>query len=102
MQSKTGSESAAVAAPPASSVESVVVLDFGSQTAQLIARRVRERRVYCELLPHDVDPERALALRPSGIILSGGPASVYEPGAPQLPDWPAATPSGPPPCRNRR
>ena len=87
MQSKTGSESAAVAAPPASSVESVVVLDFGSQTAQLIARRVREAHVYCELLPHDVPWENVTRLNPRGVILSGGPASVYAPGSPQLPNW---------------
>jgi GMP synthase (glutamine-hydrolysing) len=73
--------------PPRARVDTVVVLDFGSQTAQLIARRVRECRVYCELLPHDAPWERVQALNPSGIILSGGPASVYEPGAPQLPDW---------------
>lgn len=69
------------------SIETVVVLDFGGQTAQLIARRVRECHVYCELLPHDVPLEQVERLAPRGIILSGGPASVYEPGAPQLPDW---------------
>jgi GMP synthase (glutamine-hydrolysing) len=68
-------------------VDTVVVLDFGSQTAQLITRRVRECRVYCELLPHDTPWERVAALGARGIILSGGPASVYEPGAPQMPDW---------------
>jgi GMP synthase (glutamine-hydrolysing) len=68
-------------------VDTVVVLDFGSQTAQLIARRVRECHVYCELLPHDTPWECVAALAPSGIILSGGPLSVYEPNAPQLPDW---------------
>jgi GMP synthase (glutamine-hydrolysing) len=65
----------------------VPVLDFGSQTAQLIVRRVRELGVYSELLPHDTDPIRLLEQSPCGIILSGGPASVYEPGAPQLPTW---------------
>ncbi len=67
--------------------ESVPVLDFGSQTAQLIVRRVRDLGVYSELLPHDVAEDAVRALNPSGIILSGGPASVYEPGAPTLPDW---------------
>ncbi len=65
----------------------VVVLDFGSQYSQLITRRVREAGVYSELLPHDVAWEEVEALRPKGVILSGGPASVYEPGAPQLPGW---------------
>ena len=67
--------------------DAVVVLDFGSQYAQLITRRVRDANVYCELLPHDVDWETVAPLRPKGVILSGGPASVYEPGAPQLPNW---------------
>jgi GMP synthase (glutamine-hydrolysing) len=65
----------------------VVVLDFGSQYTQLIARRVREAHVYCEILPHDADYERVAQLRPKGVILSGGPNSVYESGAPQLPEW---------------
>ncbi|MCC6627738.1 MAG: glutamine-hydrolyzing GMP synthase [Chloroflexi bacterium] len=78
---------AADPAGTAPAVDTVVVIDFGSQTAQLIARRVRELRVYCELLPHDAPWAQVAALRPRGIILSGGPASVYEPGAPQLPDW---------------
>jgi GMP synthase (glutamine-hydrolysing) len=64
--------------------DTIVVLDYGSQTAQLIARRVRELQVYCELLPWDSPAERVLALQPKGFILSGGPASVYEPGAPVL------------------
>src|SRR5689334_18870108 len=68
-------------------VDSAIVLDFGSQTAQLIVRRVREARVYCELVPHDVDRGVLERLRPKGIILSGGPASVFAPGAPQLPEW---------------
>jgi len=67
--------------------ETVVILDFGSQTAQLIARRVRECRVYSELLPADAPWERVRALNPAGFILSGGPASVYEPGAPGLPGY---------------
>ncbi len=68
-------------------IQSVPVLDFGSQTAQLIVRRVRELGVYSELLPHDAPLEQIQALNPQGIILSGGPASVYAPGAPSLPNW---------------
>jgi GMP synthase (glutamine-hydrolysing) len=67
----------------ATDVDRIVVLDFGSQYAQLIARRVREQRVYCEILRHDVSAERIRHHRPKGIILSGGPASVYESGAPK-------------------
>jgi GMP synthase (glutamine-hydrolysing) len=63
--------------------ERVLVLDFGSQYAQLIARRVREQNVYCEIVRHDITRERVLAHQPRGIILSGGPNSVYEPGAPR-------------------
>ena len=61
----------------------VLVLDFGSQYAQLIARRVREQNVYCEIVRHDITADRVRALSPLGLILSGGPASVYEVGAPQ-------------------
>jgi GMP synthase (glutamine-hydrolysing) len=60
------------------------VLDFGSQTAQLIARRVREARVYCEVVPGDTPWPELAARHPAGLILSGGPASVYEAGAPQV------------------
>src|SRR3954470_24182199 len=67
--------------------DTIVVLDFGSQYSQLIARRVREAGVYSVLLPWDVPWEDVASLRPRGIILSGGPASVYEPGAPSLPAW---------------
>jgi GMP synthase (glutamine-hydrolysing) len=65
----------------------IVVLDFGGQTAQLIARRVREVRVYSEILPWDAQEEQVRAAEPDGFILSGGPASVYEPGAPQVPGY---------------
>ncbi len=61
----------------------IVVLDFGSQYAQLIARRVREQNVYCQILRHDLSAERIAELAPKGIILSGGPSSVYEDGAPR-------------------
>jgi len=60
----------------------VLVLDFGAQYAQLIARRVREAHVYSEIVPFDEPLERIAARRPAGLILSGGPASVYEEGAP--------------------
>jgi GMP synthase (glutamine-hydrolysing) len=66
---------------------SIAILDFGSQYAQLIARRVREAHVYCELFPWDSSPQKVLALQPKGFILSGGPASVYADGAPTLPDF---------------
>ncbi|HEX2424171.1 MAG TPA: GMP synthase (glutamine-hydrolyzing), partial [Actinomycetota bacterium] len=62
----------------------VLVVDLGAQYAQLIARRVREAHVYSEIVPHDLGAKGFAAKRPAGIILSGGPASVYEPGAPQL------------------
>jgi len=60
----------------------VLVLDFGSQYAQLIARRVREQNVYCEIVRHSITAERVRELAPIGIILSGGPSSVYAQGAP--------------------
>jgi GMP synthase (glutamine-hydrolysing) len=63
--------------------EKVLVLDFGSQYAQLIARRVRQQDVYCEIVRHDITAERIREIAPKGLILSGGPASVYEPGAPK-------------------
>ena len=64
-----------------------MIIDFGSQYSRLIARRVRECNVYCEILPSDVPWERVADLRPRGVILSGGPASVYEPNAPTVPAW---------------
>jgi len=65
----------------------IAVLDFGSQYSQLIARRVREVQVYCELFPWNASPSQVMALPPKGFILSGGPASVYAPGAPQIPAY---------------
>jgi GMP synthase (glutamine-hydrolysing) len=67
--------------------EKILVLDFGSQFTQLIARRVRESGVYCEILPFNADPARIAAFGARGIILSGGPASVSDPGAPRAPDY---------------
>lgn len=64
--------------------EVVLVVDFGAQYAQLIARRVREARVYSEIVPHTISAERVAELRPRGIILSGGPKSVHVEGAPLL------------------
>ena len=65
--------------------ETVIILDFGSQYTQLIARRVREAGVYCEILPFNTLADTIAAQRPRGIILSGSPASVYQEGAPKPP-----------------
>ena len=63
-------------------MNSIAILDFGSQYAQIIARRVRESQVYCELFPWDAPQEKILSIQPKGFILSGGPKSVYEENAP--------------------
>ncbi|HEY6044152.1 MAG TPA: glutamine-hydrolyzing GMP synthase, partial [Nitrosospira sp.] len=65
--------------------QKILILDFGSQYTQLIARRVRETSVYCEIHPYDVDAGFIEAFAPVGIILSGGPASVAEDEAPRAP-----------------
>lgn len=65
----------------------IVILDFGSQTSQLIARRLREAQVYCQLYPCDAPASEVLVQPVEGFVLSGGPASVYAPGAPQLPEY---------------
>jgi len=69
---------------PASEHDLVLVVDFGAQYAQLIARRVREARVYSEIVPHSMPVEEMLARKPRAIILSGGPSSVYAEGAPAI------------------
>ena len=65
----------------------IAILDYGSQFSQLIARRVREANVYCELFPWDAPLEKVMAMQPAGFILSGGPNSVYDAGAPALPGY---------------
>ncbi len=84
----TDTERAASAGPqtgaPPGADRPVLVLDFGAQYAQLIARRIRECGVYSELVRHDISPAEIAAKAPVGIILSGGPSSVYEEGAPAL------------------
>jgi GMP synthase (glutamine-hydrolysing) len=75
-------------APPArgraDSRDRILILDFGSQFTQLIARRIRERHVYCEIHPPTLDLAAIRAWDPAGIVLSGGPSSVFAPGAPDL------------------
>lgn len=68
-------------------MDSIAILDFGSQYAQIIARRVREAQVYCELFPWDAPMEQILSIRPKGFILSGGPKSVYEKESPYIQDF---------------
>lgn len=68
-------------------LDSIAIIDFGSQYTQLIARRVRELQVYCEVFPPAVRRGDIARLDPRGIVLSGGPASVYDVGAPRLPDF---------------
>jgi GMP synthase (glutamine-hydrolysing) len=83
----TAATELAVESPPVDvprAVDEVVVLDYGGQYSQLIARRVRECGVFSELLPHHVGAEEVARRRPKGLILSGGPASVYADGAPRL------------------
>jgi len=67
--------------------ESIIIIDFGSQYSMLIARRIRECHVYCELVPHDMPWEKIASLNPKGFILSGGPASVYDTDAPLAPAY---------------
>ena len=62
----------------------IIIIDFGSQYNQLIARRVRECHAYCQILPPDADIDYIKSLKPEGIILSGGPASIYEKQSPKI------------------
>lgn len=85
---KTGQqpvESKDAAAPPER--EAIIIIDFGSQYSMLIARRIRELQVYCELVSHDTPWEKIASLNPKGFILSGGPSSVYEDSAPLAPAY---------------
>jgi GMP synthase (glutamine-hydrolysing) len=70
--------------PPDAHRDRILILDFGSQYTQLIARRVREQSVYCEIHPHSLGLEEVEAWNPAGLILSGGPSSVLDPGSPDL------------------
>src|SRR5947199_10496732 len=69
----------------ASSHDKVLIVDFGSQVTQLIARRVREEKVYCEIVPFQKAEAAFRQMKPKAVILSGGPASVHEQGAPLAP-----------------
>ncbi len=74
------------ASPPAPAAhDKVLIVDFGSQVTQLIARRVREEKVYCEIVPYQKAEEAFLTMRPKAVILSGGPASVLDRDAPLAP-----------------
>src|SRR5450830_94718 len=66
--------------------EKIIIIDFGSQYAQLIARRVREMHVFCELIPWDAQAEVFSGSEVRGYILSGGPNSIYDPGSPLVPE----------------
>src|SRR5215204_4301266 len=65
--------------------DKILIVDFGSQVTQLIARRIREERVYCEIVPFQKAEQAFLEMRPKGVILSGGPSSVLDQGAPLAP-----------------
>ncbi len=82
-----GQPSPAKEAVPTGERETLIVIDFGSQYSLLITRRVRECNVYCELVSHDTPWEKIAPLKPKGFILSGGPASVYQPNAPLAPAY---------------
>ncbi len=84
---KHGDQSAPAEAAPPNERETIIILDFGSQYNMLIARRIREAQVYCELVPFDTPWEKIAHLNPKGFILSGGPSSVYDDGAPLAPAY---------------
>jgi GMP synthase (glutamine-hydrolysing) len=79
---ETGGETAPVSETVSGERETIVVIDFGSQYSLLITRRIRECNVYCELVPYDAPWEQIAPLNPKGYVFSGGPASVYDTGAP--------------------
>jgi GMP synthase (glutamine-hydrolysing) len=70
---------------PASAADAILIVDFGSQVTQLIARRIREAGVYCEVHPFQSAEAAYAALKPKGVVFSGGPASVLDPGSPRAP-----------------
>src|SRR4030065_1076945 len=83
-----GGEQPVVSEPaPGAGPETVIVLDFGSQYSMLIARRIRDCHVYCELLPYNAPWEKVARLHLKGVVLSGGPASVHGEGAPLAPAY---------------
>src|SRR3954452_11573600 len=84
--STSNAVSAETEAGPITKTDEVLVLDFGGQYSQLIARRVGELGVFSELLPHTLEIDEIKRRQPRGLILSGGPASVYADGAPTLRD----------------
>ncbi len=84
LPAEPGVDDALEVSPPATAHEEVLVLDFGGQYSQLIARRIRECGVYAELLPHDLDLDAIRERSPAALVLSGGPASVYSQDAPRL------------------
>src|SRR3954464_5253192 len=85
----TASSKAALSPDPsphvASAHDKILIVDFGSQVTQLIARRVREEKVYCEIVPFQKAEAAFRDMKPKAVILSGGPASVHEQGAPLAP-----------------
>lgn len=86
-EAETASQDANLQANLQSVNEGIVIVDFGSQYSHLIARRVRELKVYSEVVPASGSWESIEHINPKGVILSGGPASVFDPGAPTVPDW---------------
>src|SRR5262249_26456340 len=80
MDRRVGSQPQAMSLTP--ETERILIFDCGAQYGQLIARRVREQDVFCQIVHHNITAQRVRELKPRGIILSGGPASVYGPGAP--------------------
>ncbi len=74
------------AATPAIKEDRILILDFGSQYSQLIARRVRDSGVFCEMFPYDIDTQRIIDFGAKGVILSGGPESVHAENSPRIND----------------